>query len=686
MIMKFMILGVCFLMMVPIFAQSVIPAPCVEEVIQDLVTTHGEAQQFRIERGVRQCASLWREVDGSEEDFVKFCKERFLSEEAGVENLFAKFSHYIEILNGLRNRMNVDLQKFVHLDMGPISEIDRLFSEYDPGAHIQEDLYLNKIAFVVALNFPHYTLKEKTELGETWTRKEWAYARLGDKFTSRVPADLIQKWGQIQIQSDAYFGDYNVHIGQLVDENQKPYFDVDKALITHWGLRDELKALYALKEDGLEKQRAIQAVMLNIISQEIPAAMISSTEYTWNPHTNTVWKDGQEVEVAREMDARYQVMLNNFHILKEMDPYYPTEPTYILRNSEIDMEIPMDDIEQLFSDFLKDPVSKDVAEVIRHKISRKLETFDIWYDGFKPRSDIAETELDAIVKQVYTDVETFKKLIPNILLKLGYSQKQADHLSQHIVVEPARGAGHAWGPEMKGEKAYLRTRTPKGGMDYKGFNIAMHELGHNVEQIMTLYDIDHYALRGVPNTAFTEAWAFIFQERDLQVLGVTNQNPLAKHWSVLDNFWSAREIMGVSLVDIRLWKWLYQNPDATAADLRVAAMKIAKDVWNEFFADTFEIKDSTILAIYSHMIAYPLYLSAYPIGHLIEFQLEKQLEGKNMGEEMERIYCAGRIIPQLWMKNAVNTKLSGAPMLEAVQNALDALVEVEDLDKNVEDF
>ena len=115
-------------------------------------------------------------------------------------------------------------------------------------------------------------------------------------------------------------------------------------------------------------------------------------------------------------------------------------------------------------------------------------------------------------------------------------------------------------------------------------------------------------------------------------------------------------------------------------------MKIAKDVWNEFFADTFEIKDSTILAIYSHMIAYPLYLSAYPIGHLIEFQLEKQLEGKNMGEEMERIYCAGRIIPQLWMKNAVNTKLSGAPMLEAVQNALDALVEVEDLDKNVEDF
>ena len=55
----------------------------------------------------------------------------------------------------------------------------------------------------------------------------------------------------------------------------------------------------------------------------------------------------------------------------------------------------------------------------------------------------------------------------------------------------------------------------KEGMDYKGYNIAVHELGHNVEQTITLQDVDHYMMHGVPNTAFTEAWAFVFQKRDL---------------------------------------------------------------------------------------------------------------------------------------------------------------------------
>ena len=58
------------------------------------------------------------------------------------------------------------------------------------------------------------------------------------------------------------------------------------------------------------------------------------------------------------------------------------------------------------------------------------------------------------------------------------------------------------------------------GMDYKGFNIAVHEMGHNVEQTISLNDIDHYMLQGVPNTAFTEALAFVFQARDLELLGL----------------------------------------------------------------------------------------------------------------------------------------------------------------------
>ena len=47
------------------------------------------------------------------------------------------------------------------------------------------------------------------------------------------------------------------------------------------------------------------------------------------------------------------------------------------------------------------------------------------------------------------------------------------------------------GAEMRGEKAHLRTRVEKSGMNYKGFNIAAHEMGHNVEQTFSLNDVDH---------------------------------------------------------------------------------------------------------------------------------------------------------------------------------------------------
>ena len=46
------------------------------------------------------------------------------------------------------------------------------------------------------------------------------------------------------------------------------------------------------------------------------------------------------------------------------------------------------------------------------------------------------------------------------------------------------------GAARSGYKAHLRTRVEKDGMNYKGYNIAVHEMGHNVEQTFSLYDID----------------------------------------------------------------------------------------------------------------------------------------------------------------------------------------------------
>jgi hypothetical protein len=257
-----------------------------------------------------------------------------------------------------------------------------------------------------------------------------------------------------------------------------------------------------------------------------------------------------------------------------------------------------------------------------------------------------------------------------MLIKLGFKPDKAKEIASHITVDPARGSGHAWGAQMKGDKAHLRTRIAKTGMDYKGYNIAVHEMGHNVEQTISLYMVDNYEMMGVPNTAFTEALAFIFQKRDLFLLGKKDDDPNKEAMAALDQFWMSYEIMGVSLVDMAVWKWLYENPDATKEQLKEKVISTAKEVWNKYYSDVFGVKDCPLLAIYSHMIEDPLYLPNYPIGHLIDFQIDEFLKGKNFADEIVRIYSAGRLIPQLWMKNAVGSEISIKPILDATDKAL----------------
>lgn len=223
---------------------------------------------------------------------------------------------------------------------------------------------------------------------------------------------------------------------------------------------------------------------------------------------------------------------------------------------------------------------------------------------------------------------------------------------------------------MKGVSARLRTKISQDGMDYKGYNIAIHEFGHNVEQTLSLYDIDYYMLNGVPNTAFTEALAFVFQMRDLELVGIDSKDPNKHNLYVLDNFWSTYEIMGASLVDQRTWKWLYENPNATKAELNEAVNDISKEVWNEFYSPVFGVKNSNILGIYSHMISYPLYLSAYPIGHLIEFQIEQYIKGKNLGTEFERMAKIGKLTPNKWMREATGNNISTEPLINETEKAL----------------
>ncbi len=642
----------------------------VDKTIKELVAAFGESAKPRIERGVQQAASLWQREDGVDSLFQKFCTEQFVGDTTKLAQLFDKLQNSFEVLYGNYNKMSMDLRVPVDLDKGELTAIDEMFAAYSPSSHLTNDLFSNKIAFVTMLNFPFYSLEEKTQHADKWTRRDWAYARMGDMFTSRVPADLNQNVTDALAKSDLYISQYNIIMDKLVDAQGKAYFPEGLKLITHWGLRDELKSHYGKGEEGLKKQEMIYSVMKRIIDQTIPQKVINNAAFQWNPIDNKVIENGKDVSFASEPDTRYEMLLNNFKAMHATDDYYPTYPTYIQRAFELNMEIPEKDVEKLFIDLVSSQEVKRTAELISKRLGRKLQPFDIWYDGFKSRSSLNEDDLTKKTQALYSNAGAFEKGLPALLVKLGWSAQRANYLASKIQVDAARGSGHAAGAAMKGDKARLRTRMADKGMNYKGYNIAVHEFGHNVEQTIDLYDIDYYMLQGVPNTAFTEALAFLFQKRDLTLLGIKDNNPDKEHLASLDAIWSCYEIMGVSLLDMKVWHWLYENPNATPKDLKEAVIKLSKEVWNKYYAPVFGTQDETVLAIYSHMIDNPLYLPNYPIGHIIDFQIDGFIKGKNFANEVDRIYKAGRLIPQKWMQTAVGNTISINPLLKATDEAL----------------
>jgi hypothetical protein len=363
--------------------------------------------------------------------------------------------------------------------------------------------------------------------------------------------------------------------------------------------------------------------------------------------------------------------LQTFLAARQVDPYSPTAPTLIARRFDENREIPEMQVKAMLESVLKSPLVPKVAGIIEQRLGRELEPFDIWYNGFRPRGKYSGAELDAIVRKKYPTADAYKGDMVNMLLKLGFTPERAEFLAEGILVDPARGSGHAAGAAMRSAKAHLRTRLGQDGMDYKGFNIAVHEMGHNVEQTITLNDVDHYVLNGVPNTAFTEAIAYVFQTRDMELLGLSSTDAQAEALKALNEFWMTYEIAGVSLLDMEIWHWMYDHPGATPAELKSAVLQIAGDIWNAYYAPVFKKKDVILLAVYSHIIHSFLYLPDYAIGHLISHQIEEYLKGKeNIGVELERMLKIGSVTPDVWMKNATGAPVSAEPLLQATERAV----------------
>ena len=665
-----------------------------------LVQRHGEAARARAERGVRQVAAFWRAEDGDGASLRAFVEEAFEADPAQLDALLGRFSAAFEQIDGHMLEIGRALKSWSELELGPQMDVDQLFAAMDVSAHLPEDLFTSKLAFVALLNFPQPGLQELVVQGPRWSRKQWAQARLTQRFAVRPSGAALQARAKAIADAEAYIAGYNLWMHHVLAPDGRRLFPKGVRLLTHWNLRDQIKADYSEPEKqlALARQRLIRDVMERIVTQTIPKGAIDDPRVDWNPATNTVTaapseeveteqmkaqgKRPQEpvVSVEREPDARYAVLLADFRAARQLDQDSPMAPTEIDRHFQLDDEIPEQRVRALLTQILESPLVPRVAAAIQKRLGRPLEPFDIWYAGFVEKQP--EGELSKLTRARYPNADAYKKDIPRLLQGLGFSVEKARFLDSRIVVDPARGSGHAtpagrrsemyawWGP---GDSPHLRTRVNPDGMDYKGYNIAVHEMGHNVEQVFSLYQVDDTLLQGVPGTAFTEALAFTFQHRDLELLGVAKPDPRAENTRALKAFWDSWEIAGVALVDLDVWHWMYDHPEATPAQLREATVGIARKYWDRYYAPVLGKPGNTQLAIYSHMINAFLYLYRYPIGHLIAFQLEEKLRGPDFGKAFENAASYGRVLPDLWMEHATGKPVIAEPMLHATETALRAL-------------
>ncbi|MBA3914615.1 MAG: hypothetical protein H0X25_12375 [Acidobacteriales bacterium] len=645
-----------------------------------LAAKYGDAQKPRIDRGLKQVAEFWRDDDGDAPAFEAFVQTNFAGDPATLDTMFNRYESMMEQLQGHMHEISRELRQQSDLDAGPILPFDEMFAGYDPSAHLIDDLFQNKLAFVVLLNFPLTTLDERLQQGPSWNRRQWAEVRLAERFSKRVPSDVNLAIAQAASEAEQYIAEYNLWMYHLVDDKGQRLFPPKMKLLSHWNLRDEIKADYADKENGLAKQRMIQQAMDRIVTQTIPQVAVNNPAVDWNPFTNDAKPAAQKdsdapvpasVSNAPEPNTRYAKLFKTYTASRMEDPYSPTAPTLIDRRFQEDREIPEPRVREMLVQVLTSPLVPQVAQLIQARLGRPLEPFDIWYNGFRPGSQYSEAELDAMIAKRYPTPQAYQKDIPNLLMKLGFSPEKAQFVAANIIVDPARGSGHAMGAEMRSEKAHLRTRVEKTGMDYKGFNIAIHEMGHNVEQTFSLNEMDHTLLAGVPNTAFTEALAFVFQGHDLELLGLPAPDAKSLAEKTLNDFWATYEIAGVALVDMGVWHWMYDHPNATPEQLRDATVNLARQVWNQYYAPVFHQKDVVMLGVYSHMIDSFLYLPDYPIGHMIAHQVEQKMPTiTSVGPEFERIAKMGAVTPDLWMINATGKPVGPDALLESTQKAL----------------
>jgi hypothetical protein len=635
--------------------------PVVPVAIAALEKKFGQKASADIARGVHFCALVWDWANAAT-GFVGFCTSNYHPMGKDRSRLLHRLDEALHLVTGsfttigMSNRLGLDLQN------GALTPAEQLLGAFAVWTHLDEDLRTFGIAALVQLNFG------TNDLEPPRSREAWASRRLSKVGRIVIPSALSSEASKRSAEVDVFVSGFNLHLDKIDYADSSVNFPKDTIRISHWGLRDYMMGLNGQK-DPLPRQRAIRDLLRRVVDGEIPREILSNPKARWHQKDNTV-VEGDTTRAATPTGAlRWEKFKRAYDIQREIDPH--TAFGSIIDNKfKLEREIPEEKVVQILTDILSDPVVERVAAYLAKRLGRPLEPQDIYFKSFQAGSKKAPLSFD--IGKRYPDAEALGKAIPGILVRLGFKRDRAKWIGERIQVDDSRSAGHAAAPGTKTDKARLRVRFDKKGVTEESFGIFMHELGHSVEQVLTSYEMDFKSLWSVPNTAFTEGFAFTFQDKADFILGRKSAGDPSI--TVLQRLWEVFEIAGPSLTEIRFFHWLYENPSATALDMHKAVRRIGDKVWAEFYARIFGAEGHGLMSVYSHMLWCSFYLADYSMGYVIAYQVRKYLATRNFAPEMERMCALGSIYPESWMKGAVGQSISAEPLLGDVEKACNQLL------------
>lgn len=636
----------------------------------ELISRHGSETAIRIEKGVSRLVQIWDLSDGDTARFREFCIENFLSDAELMENL-PRISGNLILTGGylsvIRSKMN---EPFAFTDIKEL-HADRFFRKAVPSYNP----YSSELAYFLKLNFPEWSLEEKRQMSAGWDRNQWIMNAIGSYYPGReVVTDtaLASKQSEFRRYIDKYF--FDMH--RIMDENGNYPFHEPTSLHCHRGLRDNVKEEYT-KKGGFERQKLTDVVLEKVFTGEVPVAFLTDTNTRWNPYKNELYAiEGRKLkrirEYACEDDKRYEGLKNLFSIEQAVDSAYGNGSTYITRTFE-NANLTVDETEKIIVDFLESPLAAEVSHLVEKRLKRKLHPFDVWYSGFQEQSYYSAEFLDSLTMARYPDPGSLEGSIMDILMKMGFPEEEASIVGSAVDVHSVVSGGYSDQPPVPGGKALLTTMFGERGLDYKGYRVAMHELGHVVCGVYSTLYADNFLLAGVPTGGITEGFAEVFAYKNIEGLGLfPYSGQEKKHLLALATYWYLYEMGGNALTEIRTWKWMYNNPDATVHELKNAILGISAGILNSYFSENFGgTRDCSILSVYNHFISGDLYLFNYFMGGIVSCQLADAFGRDELAPGLKESCREGVTLPELWMQKAVGSGFSLTPLFNGVSSAVE---------------